>query len=55
MVLFSNFKLKVSRSSPYLTSPKIGGSSITPTDAYQEEVQQSITPNMFYQEDMLNW
>ena len=34
-----------------LNSPKLGGSSITPTDAYQEEVQELFTPNMFYQED----
>ena len=29
----------------------MGGSSITPTYAYQEEVQKSCSPNMFYQED----
>ena len=30
----------------------MGGSSIRPTDGYQEEVQESISPNMFYQEDI---
>ena len=29
----------------------MGGSLITPTDAYQEEVQELFTSDMFYQED----
>ena len=49
--IVSNFRLNVRRRSRYLKSPKIGGSSITPTDAYQEELQESFTPNMFYQGD----
>ena len=44
-------RLKVSGGSRYSNSPKMGGSSITPTDAYQEEVQESFSPNLFYQED----
>ena len=29
----------------------MGGSSITPTDAHQEEVQESFSPNVSYQEE----
>ena len=29
----------------------MGGSSITDTDAYQEDVQESFSPNLFYQEE----
>ena len=36
--ILSNFTLKFRGKSRYLNSPKMGGSSITPTDAYQEEV-----------------
>ena len=46
--IFSNFRLKVTVRSCYLNSPTMGGSSITPTDAYQEEVQESFSPDMFY-------
>ena len=49
--IFSNFRLKGRGRSRYLNSSKMGGSSITPTDAHQEEVQESFSPNMFYQEE----
>ena len=48
--IFSNFRLKVRGKSRYLNSPKMGDSSVTATDADQEEVQESFSPNMFYQE-----
>ena len=49
--IFSNFRLKVRGRCRYLNSPKMGGSSITPTGAYQKEVQESFSPNMFYQDE----
>ena len=49
--IFSNFRLKGRGRSRYLNSSKMGGSSITPTDAHQEEVQESFSPNVFYQEE----
>ena len=49
--IFSNFRLKGRGRSRYLNSPKIGGSLITTSDPYQEEVQESFSPNIFYQED----
>ena len=49
--IYSNFRLKVRGRSRYLNSPKMGGSSITPTDAYQEEVQESFSLNIFYQKE----
>ena len=53
--IFSNFRLKGRCRSRYLNSPKMGGSSIKNTDAYQEEVQESLIPNMFYQEDTIEF
>ena len=47
--IFLNFRLKARGELRYLNSHKMGGSS--PTNAYQEEVQESFSPNMFYQED----
>ena len=47
--IFSSFRLKVRGRLRYLNSRKMGGSS--PTNTYQKEVQESFSPNMFYQED----
>ena len=49
--IFSVLRLTVRGRCRYLNSPKMGGSSTTPTDWYQKEVQESFSPNMFYQDD----
>ena len=49
--IFSVLRLTVRARCRYLNSTKMGGSSITPMDGYQKEVQESFSPNMFYQDD----
>ena len=49
--IFSVLRLTVRGRCRYLNSTKMGGSSITPMDGYQQEVQESLSPNMFHQDD----
>ena len=49
--IFSVLRLTVRGRCRYLNSTKMGGSSITPMDGYQKEVQESFSPNMFHQDD----
>ena len=51
--IFSSFRLKVRGELRYLNSRKMGGSS--PTNACQEEFQESFNPICFTKKTQLNW